>query len=153
MNQTFVKKRLNKQIWRELFVFIKAQMSSLIGGITDYFIMIFFTEVFHIHFTISIIIGGVIGAIVNFTINKSWTFFTKEATYSHSAYIQLFRFTIVVLNSILLKSYGTYLATIYIYRNYKIDRIIIDFIISLGCNFPLQKYWVFKKIMYQNIPK
>jgi putative flippase GtrA len=105
---------------------------------------VFFTEVFHIHYTVSIAIGGIVGAIVNFKINKSWTFFTKEAVYSHSLRNQFIRFVIVVINSIILKSWGTYLATSFVYNNYKINRIVVDLFVSLGCNYPLQKYWVLK---------
>jgi len=128
-----------------LFVFAKAQASAFIGGVTDYGVMIFFTEIFHIHYTISIVIGGIIGAVVNFSINKSWTFFSGVNKYSLSAKVQFMKFVIVVINSIFLKSSGTYLFSTILNTDYKIGRIIIDLFVSLGCNYPLQKYWVFKK--------
>ena len=59
-------------------IFAKAQASAFIGGIVDYLTMIAFTELFHIHYTISIAIGGIIGAIVNFSINKYWTYQAKQ---------------------------------------------------------------------------
>jgi putative flippase GtrA len=147
----FEKKLKNSLSWQQLLVFAKAQASAFIGGITDYCVMVFFTEVFHIHYTVSIAIGGIVGAIVNFKINKSWTFFTKEAVYSHSLRNQFIRFVIVVINSIILKSWGTYLATSFVYNNYKINRIVVDLFVSLGCNYPLQKYWVFKKKLSRNL--
>jgi len=135
---------MNKTI-ENFFVFAKAQVSALVGGITDYLIMIFFTEVYHIHYTISIAIGGVIGAIVNFSLNKSWTFRSKDIPYKHSMNIQLLKFLFVVLNSIILKSSGTYLITTFLKIDYKISRLFTDLIVSLAFNYMLQKHWVFKK--------
>jgi putative flippase GtrA len=36
--------------------------------------MLFCTEVLGIFYPISIVIGGVLGAVINFTINRRWTF-------------------------------------------------------------------------------
>jgi len=130
----------------KLFVFAKAQVSAFIGGMTDYGIMVFFTEVFHVHYTISIAIGGVIGAVVNFSLNRRWTFHSKNLPYKNSINKQMIKFVLVVLNSILLKSSGTYLVTNFLKIDYKISRIIVDLIVSIALNYNLQKYWVFKSV-------
>ncbi len=129
----------------QVFVFVKAQFSAFVGGITDYMIMIFFTEIFHIHYTLSIVIGGVIGAIINFSLNKSWTFHTKDIPYEDSYAKQLMKFVLVVANSIFLKSTGTYLITTYLGVDYKISRLFTDLFVSIAFNYTLQKFWVFKK--------
>lgn len=121
-------------------IFAKAQASAFIGGIVDYLTMIVFTELFHIHYTISIAIGGIIGAIVNFSINKYWTYQSN-----HSVGRQIVKFILVLIGSILLKSGGTCLFTNWLNIDYKISRIITDIFVSFGFNFLLQKYWVFKK--------
>ena len=131
----------------QVATFSKAQVSAFIGGIADYSIMVFFTEVFHLHYTLSIIVGGIIGSIVNFSLNKHWTFRSKNTSYTHSAYTQSLRFVLVVLNSIFMKDTGTYLITNYLLIDYKISRLIVDLFVSLVFNFTLQKYWVFKKII------
>jgi len=51
-----------------------------------------------------------------------------------------------VINSILLKSSGTYLVTTFLRIDYKISRIIVDLIVSIALNYNLQKYWVFKSV-------
>lgn len=127
-----------------VYVFAKAQLSAFSGGLVDYFVMIFCTEMLNIHYTISIAIGGVIGAIVNFSVNRYWTFTANEASRSPVG-AQLVRFIFVVAGSICLKSGGTYLFTNWVNIDYKISRIIVDIIVSLGFNYMLQKYWVFKK--------
>jgi len=126
-------------------IFIKAQLSAFVGGITDYSIMIFFTEVFHVHYTISIVIGGMIGAVVNFSINNKWTFRSKNNPYKNSMRKQLMKFMLVVINSIFLKSWGTYTITKFFMIDYKISRLITDLFVSIGFNYTLQHYWVFKK--------
>lgn len=123
-----------------LIVFLKAQMSAFIGGITDYGIMIICTELFGIHYTVSIVISGVLGAVVNFSINKYWTFEAKAPVGK-----QISKFIIVVFGSVFFKSGGTYLVTEFGAIDYRVSRLLIELFVSLGFNYPMQKYWVFKK--------
>lgn len=129
---------------KSIFTFAKAQVSAFLGGILDYIIMIGCTELLHIHYTISIMISGTIGAVLNFSLNRYWTFEDKKSDQSPVT-SQLLRFCLVVAGSVLLKAAGTYLLTSGLKIDYKISRLIIDLIVSLGYNFVLQKYWVFKK--------
>lgn len=112
----------------------------------DYGVMVFVTEVFHIHYTISIVIGGMVGALVNFALNKTWTFKDKQRGYAHGVFTQLFKFACMVLGSIALKSAGTYLLTNWLHIDYKITRIMIDLVVSLAFNYTLQRFWVFRKM-------
>ena len=126
---------------KPVYIFAKAQASAFFGGIIDYLTMIALSELLHIHYTISIVFGGIIGAIVNFSINKYWTYQSHQATVG----VQLTRFILVVAGSICLKSSGTYLLTTWLELDYKFSRILTDIFVSLGFNFLLQKYWVFRK--------
>lgn len=135
---------------RSVFVFAKAQVSAFTGGLLDYVVMILCTELLHIHYTISIAIGGIIGAVVNFSVNRYWTFSTHKAS-QFPAGIQLAKFVFVVAGSIALKSSGTYLFTNWLKLDYKITRIMVDIIVSLGFNYVLQKYWVFKKTSVEEL--
>jgi len=129
----------------KLFMFTKAQVSSGIGGIVDYIIMILCTELLGIHYTISIAIGGIIGAIINFSLNKTWTFQSKTSSYKYSSRRQFSRFAIVVINSIALKAAGTYYFTTFYRIDYEISRVITDLIVSIVFNYTLQRHWVFRK--------
>ncbi len=132
-------------------VFAKAQFSAFAGGIIDYLVMLACTELLHIHYTISIAIGGIVGAVFNFSVNRYWTFNASEAS-KNPVGGQLLRFIFVVTGSILLKSSGTWLFTTYLHIDYKISRIIVDIIVSLGFNYVLQSYWVFKKKPPTDLP-
>ena len=145
MNAILKKNCKASRMLNQVFVFAKAQFSAFVGGITDYLIMIFLTEIFHFHYTLSIVIGGVIGAIINFSLNKSWTFHTKDIPYEDSYAKQLMKFVLVVANSIFLKSTGTYLITTYLGVDYKISRLFTDLFVSIAFNYTLQRFWVFKK--------
>lgn len=132
-------------MFKRLIVFIKAQISAFAGGSCDYLIMIFFTEIIGLHYTASIVIGGIIGSVINFSLNKKWTFRIEDTPYKHSIRTQLLKFIAVVINSIFLKTVGTYLITTYLDVDYRISRVLTDLIVSIAFNYTLQKYWVFKK--------
>jgi len=123
------------------YTFAKAQLSAFLGGVIDYLVMIFITEVLGIFYSISIIISGLLGAIANFSLNRYWAFKSTEA----STKAQLHKFTFVVLGSVALKSSGTFLFTETLHIDYKITRLMVEAIVSIGFNFTLQKFWVFKK--------
>lgn len=127
--------------YSSIFTFLKAQASAFVGGLVDYLVMIVCTEVFGVHYTLSILISGSIGAIVNFSINRKWTFQAEKGNLKY----QVPKFIIMVIGSILLKSGGTFVITNWLNINYKISRVITDLIVSLGFNYTLQNYWVFKK--------
>ncbi|HQG38800.1 MAG TPA: GtrA family protein [Chitinophagales bacterium] len=125
---------------KNIFIFGKAQVSAFVGGLCDYGIMVFCVELLTFSVKNAIIVGGLIGAVINFSINKYWTYQSQKPSLSS----QLVKFYIVVAGSILLKSNGTVLFTALLHLDYKITRIIVDLFVSIGFNFMLQKYWVFK---------
>jgi len=137
---------------KSVLTFLQAQVSAFLGGITDYGLMILFTEVFKLHFTFSILISGTIGAIINFSINRFWVF-KNQSGYSSHINSQLFKFALVVLGSISLKSLGTLMLQKVFQIDYRIGRLITDLFVSYGFNYPLIKNWVFKVNEIQNVIK
>ncbi|SNR40745.1 GtrA family protein [Flavobacterium sp. ov086] len=135
---------------KAVFTFLQAQVAAFLGGITDYGVMILLTEVFKLHFAFSILISGIVGAIVNFSINRFWVF-KNQSGYSSPINSQLFKFALVVLGSISLKSFGTLILQKVFQIDYRIGRLITDSFVSYGFNYPLIKYWVFKAKDRQNV--
>lgn len=125
---------------KSIFTFGKAQVSAFLGGLFDYGIMVFCVEFFKLDLKSSIVVGGLCGAIINFSINKYWTYQAKKPSLTS----QLIKFFIVVVGSIYLKANGTYFLTSTFHIDYKITRIVVDLFVSIGFNFMLQKYWVFR---------
>jgi len=128
-------------IAKYLKTFTKSQVSAFVGGITDYFIMIFLTEVFGVHYIYSIIAGGIVGAVINYTINRYWAFDARSAPLIGQAS----KFILVVIGSIFLKSGGTYVLTEFVGIDYKVSRLIADALVAFGWNYLLMQFWVFKK--------
>lgn len=135
---------------KSVFIFLQAQVAAFLGGITDYGLMILLTEVFQLHFTVSILISGTVGAIINFSINRFWVF-KNQSGYSSPINSQLFKFALVVLGSISLKSSGTLILQKVFQLDYRIGRLITDLLVSYGFNYPLIKYWVFRASEKQNV--
>ncbi|MDR1338815.1 MAG: GtrA family protein, partial [Prevotellaceae bacterium] len=137
-------KNSRSNILERLKIFVKAQFSAFVCGMCDYLIMILITEFFGIHYTVSIVIACTLGAIMNFSVNKIWTFHSKTSSYKFSLPQQLWRFIFVVVSSIGLKTLGTHILTEYAHIDYKISRLITDAIVSILYNYMLQRYWVFR---------
>ncbi len=138
------------------------RFKRLPGVLVDYAIMIFFTDFVGLHYAISIAIGGIVGAVVNFSINKIWAFRAKGLYYKFSFSQQLWRFICVAIGGIVLKIIGTYCFTSFVLYYlqgmkfgryiiteklvYKYCRLITDTIVSCFFNYKLQRHWVFKSV-------
>ncbi len=125
---------------KEITSFSRAQLSAFAGGLVDYGVMLICVEIFATHYIFGIVSGGIIGAIVNYTINRYWSF----KGHNEQAHHQLGKFIIVVVGSILLKSGGTSFFTEIIKIDYRVSRLLTDLIVSFGFNYTLQRFWVFK---------
>ncbi|MFD2967914.1 GtrA family protein [Sphingobacterium bambusae] len=121
--------------------FGKAQLSAFLGGLSDFAIYTFCLQVLGYSAHGSNVISGGLGAIVNFSINRYWAFDSKTTAIGN----QLWKFVLVVLGSITLKSTGIYLLVDYLFLNPFYSKLIVEVLVSLGFNFTMQKYWVFKK--------
>ncbi len=122
-------------------IFLKAQLSAFVGGLFDFCIYSLCYKVFGISAPLSNVVSGSLGAVVNFTINRYWSF---EST-STPVKEQLWKFIIVVVGSITLKSTGIYVLVDLMSINFLLAKGIVEIIVSLGFNYVLQKIWVFKK--------
>jgi putative flippase GtrA len=121
--------------------FIRAQFSAFIGGISDYLIMLACVELLGMHYIPGIVIGGLVGAVINYSISRTWAFSAKEEGIAS----QFGKYAIVSMGSIILKSSGTFVFTDIIGLDYRISKLIIDGIVAFGVNYTLQKFWVFKE--------
>jgi putative flippase GtrA len=135
---------------KAFYIFARAQVSSFIGGVSDYLMMIALTEWLGIHYAVSILMSGALGAGVNFTINRYWAF-NWSGHHKEPIGSQLIKFIAVVVGSIFLKSSGTFLLTSFLSIDYRISRLFVELIVSYGFNYVLMRYWVFKLIHSRSI--
>ena len=113
----------------------------------DYGLMVLTRQVFGWPLVWAVALGGVVGAIVNFSLNRYWTFTSGSGThvYSNAFLIKLAKFALTVAGSIVLKYLGTYLLEHHVGIDYKIGKLIADLFVSVLFNYPLQRFWVFHK--------
>ena len=109
--------------------------------------MILGVEVFGWELFWSLACGGVVGAVINFSLNRYWTFRSSDpkAGYTSSLKGQLLRFTLTVAGSILLKYLGTYALQRYAGVDYKLGKLAADLVVSVLFNYTLQRFWVFRR--------
>lgn len=136
-----MKRKYKAKIHDFFLSFGKAQISAFLGGLFDFAIYTFGIQVLGFTAYISNIISGSSGAIVNFTINRYWTFNNTSTPVGK----QLAKFVVVVIGSISLKSMGIYFLVDHLSLNPYYSKIAMEILVSLGFNFLLQKYWVFRK--------
>jgi putative flippase GtrA len=140
-----------KDFGRHLTTFVKAQLSAFAGYLCDWATMVMFLEfVFHNNTTnltrgIAIGVGGIIGAVINFSLNKAWTFRTKGQPYKFNFTQQMWRFVFVAVGGICLKIAGTNALTNLTGINEYYCRLAMDGLVFVFFNYLLQRNWVFKK--------
>lgn len=120
-------------------IFIKAQLSSLVATAVDFLTMIFFVEIFKIHYTFGVVFGAMAGALTNFLINRYWSFKVADKPVKE----QSFKYFLVWTGSVLLNVSGVYLLTQFLKINYIFSKITVSIIVGLGFNYLLQKKYVF----------
>ena len=125
----------------KLRVFLRAQLSAFIGGLSDFGIYTFCYTVLNFTAPFSNVVSGSLGAIVNFTINRYWSFGNTEKSIGS----QLWKFIIVVVGSITLKSLGIHVLVDIWQLHFLLSKLIVEIIVSLGFNYTLQRFWVFKQ--------
>ncbi len=130
-------------IYREFKTFFKAQISAFVGGVVDYMVMLASVEILGWHYIYGIVLGGIVGALVNFSANRYWSFKGRVEGLAG----QLPKFIIIVVLSVMLKSMGTSVLTEIAHIDYRVSRLLTDAIVSLGFNYTLQRFWVFRKQM------
>ncbi|MDR3188511.1 MAG: GtrA family protein [Prevotellaceae bacterium] len=135
---------IHLRIVNRLLIFAKAQASAIIGGAFDYGVMVGLTELAGLHYTLSIAIGCALGAALNFSLNRYWSFYQRNGIFKFSTKQQIVRFVLTAASSIVLKMAGTYLLTTLAGVDYKISRIVTDMLVSIGYSYVLQRFWVFK---------
>ena len=120
--------------------FLKAQLSAFLGGLSDLGIYTLCYTFFSVSAPLSNVISGSLGAVLNFTINRFWSFNDRNTPVSQ----QLWKFVVVVCGSIGLKTLGIHLLVDIFEWHFLLSKLMVELVVSLGFNFVLQKFWVFK---------
>ena len=121
--------------------FLKSELSSLSSSIVDLSVFTLCSVVFHCNIVVSTSAGVIVGGVVNFLMNRNFAFKSFEQKKSH----QVLRYLVVWCGSLMLNTYGTYLFVETLGINKFVSRLSVGLIVRFVWNFPLLKYFVFKK--------
>ena len=98
------------------------------------------TEALHVWYVISVAAGALAGAIVNFLLNRHWSFEASHGLMRRQAR----RYTLVSAGSLLLNTGGTWALTEYGRIHYGISVVIAALAVGFLFNFPLHRGYVFR---------
>ena len=107
----------------------------------DFIVMILAVELLHFSPVVGTVAGALCGAVTNFSLGRHWVFRSSE----FEAAGQLFRYALVAGASLGLSAAGEYLLVNRAGLGYVFARLLVAVTVSNLWNFPLRKFFVFKK--------
>jgi len=131
-------------MWRSLS---RSQIAALIATLVDYGILIVWVEIIHQHYLQGVALGALGGAVINFFLNRHWSF---EAS-RERLHPQALRYALVSLFSLILNTSGVYLLTEYAHVYYLLSQTFVSIILGLVWNYPLHRFFVYKKERYHEV--
>ena len=121
--------------------FQRAWIASAIATAVDYGSFTILVEVVGIYTGSSRALGALLGAITNFTLNKIYTFRTRD----NSVLVEVPRYAAISLTSLLLNTVGVILLTEGLRWNPLAAAAVVGVGVSLGWNLPLHRIFVFRE--------
>lgn len=119
--------------------FFRFQLTAFIATIVDFLMTILVKELTALHYSWAVAIGAGCGAITAFSINRYWVF---QSLQLHPVQ-QAIRYLLVVIGSIVLNTFGTYLVTENFHSPYLISKAIIAILVGFTYSYHFSKRFVF----------
>src|SRR5438067_50957 len=121
--------------------FQRAWFASAVATVVDYGTFTILVEVVGIYTGTSRALGALLGAITNFTLNKVYTFKSRQ----NSVMVEVPRYAAISLTSLLLNTVGVILLTEGLRWNPLAAAALVGVAVSLGWNLPLHRIFVFRE--------
>ena len=106
----------------------------------DYVLTVALVELFFVWYVIATSLGSLCGAIIHFLAGRHWAFDVKYKNIVG----QSIRYGLVAVSSFALNTAGVYLMTENLQLQYFISKIVVSFIVGIGFNFTMHRYFVFR---------
>ncbi len=120
--------------------FIKYNTVALLATSIDFGTFLFLKNILGIWYVLSGLMGSINGGIVAFTLNRNWVFISKDPNIK----VQIIKYLLTWLGSILLNTYGLYLLVENTNINETIAKIIMAVLIGITYNFLISRFLIFK---------
>jgi putative flippase GtrA len=124
-----------------LATFSRSQVSAAVATGVDFAVLFGLVEFFGVWYVLSTAIGALAGAVTNFVMNRHWSFEAGDYAWRGQA----LRYTAVSAGSLALNTGGVYAATDGLGLHYALSVIVVSLLVALVYNYPLQRYFVFKR--------
>jgi phosphatidylglycerophosphate synthase/putative flippase GtrA len=128
--------------------FQRAWVASAAATVVDYGLFTVLVEVVGVYTGTSRALGALLGAITNFTLNKIYTFKTRQ----NSVLVEVPRYAAISLTSLLLNTGGVILLTEGMRWNPLVAAALVGIAVSLCWNLPLHKFFVFREQSHKPRP-
>jgi putative flippase GtrA len=121
--------------------FTRSAATSVFTTVLDFATLVGCVELIGLDYRLATFLGTVVGCTSNFLINRVWSF---EATHGDLRW-QIVRFLPVQAGSSTLQTLGVWLFTEYVDLPYLGSKTIVAVAVYLGWNYPLNRYFVFRR--------
>ena len=119
--------------------FLRYNIVAGLATAIDFMVLVLLTEVSHLWYMLSGIIGALSGGIVSFIMERNWAFRKR----SGNIYLQSIKYLAVWVTSILLNIWGLYLLVEFFHIHYILSKVVVAVIVGLGFNFLTHRYFIF----------
>jgi putative flippase GtrA len=128
-------------LWTRWKYFLRAQVAAFAATIADFSTMICTVHFLHLHYTIGVAFGAIMGAITNFTINRHWSFEVGHLPLGDQAW----KYFLVTAGSLGLNVLGVYLVTEHLHIQYFYSKAVVALLLGFFYNYPLHRFFVYRE--------
>jgi putative flippase GtrA len=130
--------RRPERLWR---ILLRHQAGSIAASLLDFGAMIACVEIAGLDATAATAIGASSGAMLNFTLGRTWIFRRHEGDWR----TQVLRYALVSGASAGWNTLGEHFVSGTLHIEYVLARLLVALTVSLAWNFPLQRRFVFRE--------
>jgi putative flippase GtrA len=127
--------------FRSFGLLVKHQAGAAAATLLDFGLMIGTVEVGLLRPVAATAVGAASGGIANFVLGRRWIFHARAGGLAPQA----LRYALVSIGSLVLNSVGVHVAIGPLGLRYVLARCIVAVLVGVGWNFPLHRYFVFRR--------
>jgi putative flippase GtrA len=126
---------------RRTGTFSRSTLTSLFTTALDFGTLTVLVEWFAVDYVLATWLGTILGSLSNFTINRLWAFDARDRPGTG----QFLRFILVQAGASLWHTLGVWGFTRFLGIPYQGSKIIISAMVYLGWNYPINRWFVFRR--------
>ena len=127
---------------REVWLFMKAQLSAQIATVIDFLITILLVKLFGVYYLYATFIGSVVGGMVNCVINYEWVFKAEDCKKIHVG-LKYFIVWGGMLYALICSGVNGLLGY-YVYDVFILSKITVALLVAFFWNYYLQRVFVYR---------